>query len=44
MAAVAKKPAGDSAKTYNYAWVGKDKTGKVIKGETRAQGESSVAA
>ena len=33
MAAVAKKPARDDTKQYMYAWVGKDKTGKVIKGE-----------
>jgi type IV pilus assembly protein PilC len=44
MAAVAKKPAADSAKQYNYAWIGKDKTGKVIKGETRAVGDAAVAA
>jgi type IV pilus assembly protein PilC len=44
MAAVAKKPAGDSAKQFNYAWIGKDKTGKVVKGETRAPGDAAVAA
>jgi type IV pilus assembly protein PilC len=44
MAAVAKKPAADTTKQYNYAWVGKDKTGKVIKGETRAAGDAAVAA
>jgi type IV pilus assembly protein PilC len=44
MAAVAKKPAGDATKQYNYAWIGKDKTGKVIKGETRAAGDAAVAA
>jgi type IV pilus assembly protein PilC len=44
MAAVAKKPAADRAKEFNYAWVGKDKTGKVIKGETRAPGDAAVAA
>jgi type IV pilus assembly protein PilC len=44
MAAVAKKPAGEATKQYNYAWVGKDKTGKVIKGETRAAGDAAVAA
>jgi type IV pilus assembly protein PilC len=43
MAAVAKKDAKD-VKTYNFAWTGKDKAGKIIKGEVRAQGESSVAA
>ena len=36
MAAVAKKPAGD-AKQFNFAWTGKDKAGKVVKGELRAQ-------
>ena len=44
MAAVAKKAAADRAKEFNYAWVGKDKTGKVIKGETRAPGDAAVAA
>jgi len=43
MAAVAKKPATD-VKQYNFSWTGKDKTGKVIKGESRAAGESAVAA
>jgi len=43
MAAVAKKPAAD-VKQYNFSWTGKDKTGKVIKGESRAAGESAVAA
>jgi type IV pilus assembly protein PilC len=43
MAAVAKKDVKD-VKQYNYAWVGKDKAGKIIKGEVRAAGESAVAA
>ncbi|MDQ3027757.1 MAG: type II secretion system F family protein [Pseudomonadota bacterium] len=43
MAAVAKKAAQD-VKQYNFTWTGKDKAGKVIKGETRAGGESIVAA
>ena len=43
MATIAKKPAGD-VKTYNYAWSGKDKQGKVQKGEIRAGGESIVMA
>ena len=43
MAAVAKKAAAD-VKQYNFAWTGKDKSGKIIKGETRAGGESTVAA
>src|SRR5260221_12030019 len=41
MAAIAKKDAKD-AKLYNFAWTGKDKTGKVVKGETRAPGEAAV--
>ena len=44
MAAVAKKDVKDSAKQYNFAWVGKDKSGKVVKGEVRASGDASVAA
>jgi type IV pilus assembly protein PilC len=44
MAAVAKKPAGDGAKQFNYSWTGKDKSGKVVKGELRAPGESLVVA
>ncbi len=46
MAAVAKpKEAGkEASKLSNYAWVGKDKAGKVVKGELRAGGESLVAA
>ena len=43
MAAVAKK-AGQDQKQYNYAWTGKDKSGKVVKGELRAGGEAIVAA
>jgi type IV pilus assembly protein PilC len=43
MAAVAKREAKD-VKTYNFSWTGKDKAGKVIKGELRAGGESLVAA
>jgi type IV pilus assembly protein PilC len=43
MAAVAKKEK-EVAKQYNFAWTGKDKAGKVIKGEVRAGGESTVAA
>jgi type IV pilus assembly protein PilC len=44
MAAVAKKPAGSDAKQFNYAWTGKDKAGKIIKGEARAPGEAAVQA
>jgi type IV pilus assembly protein PilC len=43
MAAVAKKP-GQDVKQFNFSWTGKDKSGKVIKGESRAPGESAVAA
>src|SRR5687768_12879809 len=43
MAAVAKKP-GQDVKQFNFSWTGKDKAGKVIKGEVRAPGESAVAA
>ena len=44
MAAVAKKDAKDAPKQFNYAWTGKDKAGKIIKGETRAAGDAAVAA
>ncbi len=44
MAAVAKKEGGKDVKQYNYSWTGKDKSGKVVKGEVRAGGESTVAA
>jgi type IV pilus assembly protein PilC len=43
MAAVAKKP-GQEQKLYNFAWTGKDRAGKVVRGEVRAGGESIVAA
>jgi type IV pilus assembly protein PilC len=43
MAAVAKKEAKD-VKLYNYSWSGKDKTGKIVKGEIRAGGEHVVMA
>jgi type IV pilus assembly protein PilC len=32
------------AKDFTYAWEGKDKTGKLVKGEIRAPGEASVSA
>jgi type IV pilus assembly protein PilC len=41
MAAVAKKDAKE-AKLYNFAWTGKDKSGKAVKGEVRAPGEAAV--
>jgi len=43
MAAVAKRDTKD-VKLYNYSWSGKDKTGKVVKGEIRAGGEHVVMA
>jgi type IV pilus assembly protein PilC len=43
MSAVAKKDTKD-VKLYNYSWSGKDKTGKIIKGEMRAGGEHVVMA
>ncbi len=39
-----KAPAKDSNKLYNFVWEGKDKTGKLIKGEVRAGGEAVVTA
>jgi type IV pilus assembly protein PilC len=44
MAAVAKKDTAKDVKLYNYAWSGKDKSGKVVKGELRAGGENVVMA
>ena len=43
MAAVAKKDTKD-VKLYNYSWSGKDKGGKVVRGEIRAGGEHVVLA
>ena len=43
MAALAKKDTKD-VKLYNYAWSGKDKSGKIVKGEVRAGGEHVVMA
>ncbi|MDZ4201028.1 MAG: type II secretion system F family protein [Gallionella sp.] len=34
----------EKAKEYSYLWEGKDKTGKIIKGEMRSPGEASVSA
>ncbi|MGE5616500.1 MAG: type II secretion system F family protein, partial [Bacillota bacterium] len=42
MAAVAKKDAKPEQKMFNYAWTGKDKAGKVVRGEVRAPGEAAV--
>ncbi len=46
MAVAAKDPKArvQKAKEFTYAWEGKDKTGKVVKGEIRAPGEASVSA
>jgi len=43
MAAVAKKDVAKE-KTYNFSWSGKDKSGKVQRGEIRAGGENMVVA
>lgn len=43
MAAVAKKESKD-VKLYNYSWSGKDKTGRIVRGEVRAGGEHIVMA
>ncbi len=44
--AVAPKTASktEKAKEYSYLWEGKDKTGKLVKGEMRSAGEASVSA
>ncbi len=34
----------EKTKEFLYAWEGKDKAGKVVKGEMRAPGEASVSA
>src|SRR5690349_10750902 len=44
MAAVAKRETGKDIKQYNYSWTGKDKSGKVVRGEVRAGGENVVLA
>jgi type IV pilus assembly protein PilC len=44
MATVAKKAAPSGKKEAAYAWTGKDKAGKVVRGELRAAGESLVVA
>jgi type IV pilus assembly protein PilC len=44
MAAVAKRDTGKDVKLYNYSWTGKDKSGKIIRGEVRAGGEHVVLA
>jgi type IV pilus assembly protein PilC len=37
-------PKAAKAKEYSYLWQGKDKTGRLVKGEMRAPGEASVSA
>ncbi len=37
-------PKAEKAKEYSYHWEGKDKTGKLVKGEMRAPGEATVSA
>ncbi|MEO8331347.1 MAG: type II secretion system F family protein [Gallionella sp.] len=37
-------PKTQKPKEYSYSWEGKDKAGKVVKGEMRAPGEASVSA
>lgn len=47
MAATAGNPGKggkETVKLFNYAWEGKDRSGKVVKGEMRASGENIVAA
>ena len=44
MAAIAKKPDTKDVKVYNYSWTGKDKAGKVVRGEVRASGQNLVFA
>ena len=34
----------EKIKEFQYTWTGKDKTGKVVKGDTRGPGEASVSA
>jgi type IV pilus assembly protein PilC len=44
MATAARKVPANQVKEVIYAWEGKDKSGKIIKGEMRAGGEASVSA
>jgi type IV pilus assembly protein PilC len=41
MATAASKPKNDGkeVKIYTYSWEGKDKSGKIVKGEMRASGD-----
>lgn len=40
---MATAPKAAKAKEYSYLWEGKDKTGKLVKGEMRAPGEATVS-
>ena len=40
----APKKDGKDTKVFTYAWEGKDKSGKIVKGEIRASGEALVTA
>jgi type IV pilus assembly protein PilC len=42
--ATAAAAAANKIKQFNFAWEGKDKTGKVVKGEMRAEGQAIVSA
>jgi len=42
MATAAKKPATSAIKEFTFVWEGKDKTGKIVRGETKAAGETQV--
>lgn len=44
MAVASKAQPTQKAKEYAYQWEGKDKAGKLVKGEMRAPGEASVSA
>ena len=44
MATAARKAPGATVKEVIYAWEGKDKSGKVVRGEQRANGEAIVSA
>ena len=43
MATAAKKPAAPAVKEYTFTWEGKDKSGKVVRGEQRATTETVVS-
>ena len=44
MATAAKALKAPKAKEYSYTWEGKDKSGKIVKGEMRAPGEAGISA